>query len=60
MVPAKSSTLKEAMVIKMVKDDSGKMVPVMLPGKTLQEYMMQQEILLAKKCNIVGPRPMDY
>ncbi len=60
MVPAQSNTLKEAMAIKMERDESGKMMPVMLPGKTLKDYMMQQEILLAKKCNIVGPRPMDY
>ena len=60
MVPAKGKTFSDAMVIKMEKDDKGELRPVMLPGKTLEEYLKVQNELLSKPCQINRPRPMDY
>ena len=60
MVPAKGSTFKDALVIKNEKDEKGEVRPVMLPGKTIEDYMKAQAELLSKPCQINRPRPMDY
>ncbi len=60
MESGSGQTLKTAELIKMVKDEKGNMVPSMLPGKTLEDYIAAQDLFLNKKCTIVRPRPMDY
>lgn len=53
-------SLKTAEVIKMEVNNKGALAPVMLPDKTLEDYLAEQELFLQKKCSIVRPRPMDY